>query len=74
MYCQLGPEVATFAKSHFLNCLLENGYFITKNYERALTEVFLYVDYLMQAKVGQKQLRKILDENVKNNNANLYEG
>jgi serine/threonine protein phosphatase PrpC len=28
----------------------------------------------MQAKAGQKELRKILDDNAKNNNANLYEG
>ena len=31
-----GPEVALFAKHHLLNCLVDNGYFITKNYERAL--------------------------------------
>jgi hypothetical protein len=28
----VGPEVAHFAKHHLLNCLQDNGYFITKNY------------------------------------------
>lgn len=73
-YSYLGPEVAQFAKHHILHCLADNGYFITKNYERALAEVFLHLDYLMLAKAGQKELRAILDENVKANNANLYEG
>lgn len=56
-----GPEVALFAKHHLLNCLVDNGYFITKNYERALAEVFLHLDYLMLAKAGQKELKTILD-------------
>lgn len=57
----VGPEVAHFARHHLLNCLQDNGYFITKNYQRAFTEVFLHLDYLMLAKAGQKELKTILD-------------
>lgn len=49
-----GPEVAKFASDHFLNCLTGNGYFITKNYEKALTSAIMHLDSMMLAKAGSK--------------------
>ena len=47
-----GQEVALYVKQHFIQALVINQNFISKNYEKALYETFLEMDDQLKSKEG----------------------
>ncbi len=55
-----GEQVAYFCEKHMPNMLLSNENYKAKNYEEALKETFVEIDYLLLSDEGQKMIEQII--------------
>ena len=54
-----GREAAKFVEKHFIEELQKNPNFISKDFEKALTETFLKMDELIMTPQGQKEIMSL---------------
>ena len=55
----IGPEVANYVKAHFLEVLVKEEAFKSKDYPTALKLTFIHIDELLRTSLGQNELIEI---------------
>lgn len=58
-----GAEVAQFCGNHIAVMIKENPFYEAKQYGKALVDVFMKLDEMLDSEQGEKQLRQITIEN-----------
>lgn len=56
-YCNIGNEVAEYARDHFVQELIKLPSFKSKDYVKALKEIFMLIDDLLETKEGREKLK-----------------
>ena len=54
-----GSDVSEFVRRHFLDHLVDNKYFKSKDFATALRQTFLQMDVLLRSDLGKKELCEI---------------
>lgn len=69
-----GEQVAMFCEKYFAEYLMANEEYKCKNYQKALEETFVELDYLLLSEEGQEKLKDIqtkLKQTIRGANAKL---